>query len=129
MRPLYQLALRAIPTIFWVMLIITTISMLIELAPKQAGWAYWDKLQHMLVFMMLLLLGANAYLHKYYLAIGLMLYGAIIEVLQSMFTLTRHASIDDWLADVVGICMGLLIFALLQKIVPTIAYKQLPIKQ
>ena len=116
MRSLYQLALRAIPAIFWAMLIIATISMLIELAPKQTGWMYWDKVQHVLIFMMLSLLGASAYLHKYYLAIGLILYGAMIEVLQNMFTITRQASIYDWVADVVGVCIGLLIFALLQKI-------------
>ena len=116
MKPLYQLALRAIPTIFWATLIITTIAMLIELAPKQTGWMYWDKVQHVLVFMMLSLLGANAYLHKYYLAIGLILYGAIIEVLQNMLTITRQASIYDWVTDVVGVCIGLVIFALLQKI-------------
>ena len=116
MKPLYQLALRAIPTIFWAMLIITTIAMLIELAPKQTGWMYWDKVQHVLIFIMLSLLGANAYLHKYYLALGLILYGAIIEVLQNMLTITRQASIYDWVTDVVGVCIGLLIFALLQKI-------------
>ncbi len=116
MRPLYQLALRAIPTIFWAMLIFTTILMLIELAPKQAGWMHWDKLQHVLVFMMLSLLGAHAYLHRYYLAIGLILYGAIIEVLQNMFTITRQASIYDWVADFVGVYVGLVIFALLQRI-------------
>ena len=116
MRPFYQLALRAIPVFFWAMLTIATISMLIELAPEQSGWMYWDKFQHVLVFTILSLLGANAYLHKHYLAIGLTLYGAIIEVLQSMFTITRHASIADWLTDIVGVCIGLVIFALLQKI-------------
>ena len=116
MRTRYKLALRAMPTIFWAMLIATTILMLIELAPKQTGWMHWDKIQHVLVFMMLSLLGAHAYLHRYYLAIALILYGAMIEVLQNMCTITRQASIYDWVTDIVGVYVGLVFFALLQKI-------------
>jgi VanZ family protein len=116
MTKLYQTLLRAMPAIFWSLLIITSVLMLIELPPKQGGWPHWDKLQHALVFLVLTLLGTIAYTSKkYYLAVGLIAYGASTELLQGMFTITRLASINDWLADVVGVCIGLLIFTLFQK--------------
>jgi VanZ family protein len=116
MTKLYQRILRAMPIIFWALLIITSAFMLIELPPKQGGWPHWDKLQHALVFLVLTLLGVIAYASKkHILAIGLIAYGASTELLQGMFTITRLASMNDWLADVVGICIGLLIFTLFQK--------------
>jgi VanZ family protein len=116
MTKLYQTLLRAMPAIFWSLLIITSVFMLIELAPKNSGWPHWDKVQHVLVFLVLTLLGTFAYTSKkYYLAVGLIAYGAGTELLQGMLTITRLATMNDWLADVVGICIGLLIFTLFQK--------------
>jgi VanZ family protein len=116
MTKLYQTLLRAMPAIFWSLLIITSVLMLIELAPKKSGWPHWDKVQHMLVFLVLTLFGAIAYSNKkHYVAIGLIAYGAGVELLQGMFTITRLASINDCLADIAGVVIGLLIFTLFQK--------------
>jgi VanZ family protein len=113
MTKLYQTLLRAMPAIFWSLLIITSVLMLIELAPKKSGWPHWDKVQHMLVFLVLTLFGAIAYSNKkHYVAIGLITYAAATELLQGMFTITRLASINDWLADIVGILIAVLIILL-----------------
>ena len=90
--------------------------MLIELKPQAAGWIYADKLQHIIVFMTLALIGILAYFEKMWLVIsGLLMFGLIIEILQSAFTLTRQASLADWLADVVGIAIAIGIVVIIKK--------------
>jgi len=37
--------------------------------------------------------------------VSLALYGALTEVLQHMITITRHASLLDWIADITGILL------------------------
>jgi len=110
MKQLSQQNLRIMPFVFLAIFTIITALMLIELPPKHGGWPYWDKVQHILVFGMLTLVGNLAFPQKkYWVYLALTGYGALIEWLQSVFTITRMASVYDWLADVIGILLAMLI--------------------
>ena len=66
--------------------------------------------------MVLALIGLLAYFHKRWFVLGgLILFGLVIEILQSAFTLTRQASLADWLADVVGIAIAIGIVVIIKK--------------
>ena len=116
MPHLYKLLLPLLKPLFWLLLVLTTLLMLIELKPQAAGYIYADKLQHALIFMVLALIGLLAYFHKRWFVLGgLILFGLVIEILQSAFTLTRQASLADWLADVVGIAIAIGIVVIIKK--------------
>lgn len=69
----------------------------------------WDKTNHVLAFSVLMWLGCNAFPQRIgAVAIGLLAYGGLIEVLQS-FTLYRAAEWTDLLADALGVPVGWLI--------------------
>ena len=121
MKKNYLFVLPFAPILFWMLLITTTLLMLVELAPKHGGWPYWDKVQHASIFMMLTLTGSFVFQQKKtWMVIGLISYGAATELLQGMFTITRLASINDWLADTTGVVIGLLILVLVKKLSPAI---------
>ena len=65
-----------------------------------------DKLVHASLFAALALTGRWAGVSRVVLVPGLVLYGAASEVLQGM--IGRDAAVGDWLADVVGVLLGLL---------------------
>jgi VanZ family protein len=104
--------------LFWILISLVTFLLLIELPPKPQTIPYLDKFQHAFIFIILYLFAAMAWKpHKYWLAAALILYGATTELLQGMLTITRLASTNDWLADVAGIFIGLLLFIIYEKIV------------
>ena len=76
--------------------------------PKQADLG-WDKLNHLCAFSAL---AAVAFLGRVggavRIAVGLLTYGVLIEVLQS-FTPTRSAEWGDLLSDAAGIALGLVL--------------------
>ena len=121
MKKIYLFVPPFAPILFWILLTTTTLLMLVELATKYGGWPYWDKVQHASIFMMLTLTGSFVFQQKKtWMVIGLISYGAATELLQGMFTLTRLASINDWLADTTGVVIGLLILVLVKKLSPAI---------
>ncbi|HSW02925.1 VanZ family protein [Aquabacterium sp.] len=66
----------------------------------------WDKLNHAAAFMVLTLMGSLAYpQHQQRVLLGLLAYGAQIELLQG-FTGYRTAEWLDALADGVGVLLG-----------------------
>lgn len=66
----------------------------------------WDKTNHLLAFAMLACLGCLAFPQRIRpVLIGLLLYGALIEVLQSL-TSYRFAEWGDLLADTIGMLPG-----------------------
>jgi VanZ family protein len=91
-----------------VLLCITAWLALSPAPPKEADLG-WDKLNHLAAFASLAAIAflgrVGAWLH---IALALLAYGALIEVLQS-FTATRSAEWGDLLADGVGIASGLLL--------------------
>jgi VanZ family protein len=92
---------------FWLMLGICSYLMLMEVTPKAPLFPYVDKVEHTISFLFLTIFGIKAYPSKaaWILAI-LAAYGISIELMQGAFTLTREASVLDWLADVMGIALA-----------------------
>ena len=67
-----------------------------------------DKIVHATLFAALALSGRWAGIGRTALAPALVLYAAVSEVLQGM--IGRDAAVGDWVADVVGLLLGLLIW-------------------
>jgi VanZ family protein len=107
----------SLPYLFMLLLMLVTYLMLIELPPKEAGWPYWDKVQHIAVFVMLTSLALLAFPKwRWQSAVGLAMYGAVIEWAQGAWTITRMPSVGDWLADVVGIAISLIVYSWLVRL-------------
>ena len=96
--------------VFWAALVAVLV---LSLAPVPAGhmmFSWQDKLEHAIAFLALGVLGHMAWADRWRrVALGLLSYGALIEVAQS---LTAHRMGDgwDWLADAVGVGLASLIF-------------------
>ncbi|MBT8587064.1 VanZ family protein [Polynucleobacter paneuropaeus] len=92
---------------FWIACIIFGFLCLIltaDLSPGLFDW--WDKAQHVFAFFCLSSLGILAYQKAVVkVAIGLLLYGALIEILQ-WITGWRSGELADWVADGIGILIG-----------------------
>lgn len=102
--------------IFWLLFGIATYLLLMEQPPSQPTFPHLDKVIHFCLFATLTAIGYLAYTkHRTWLCLGLISYGAITEVLQGACTLTRSASLYDWLADTAGV---LLCFFILNKLTP-----------
>lgn len=102
---------------FWIACIVFGFLCLIPtvyLSSELFDW--WDKAQHVLAFFCLSSLGVLAHQKAVVkVAIGLLLYGALIEVLQ-WITGWRSGDLTDWVADGIGILIGCsLINRLIQK--------------
>jgi VanZ family protein len=92
------------------MLVMTALFLVPQEFVSSGIFDWWDKAQHALAFGTLMLLGSIAY-PKYFwrVVIGLTLYGAVIEIIQS-WTGWRQCDLMDALADMVGVLViGLLI--------------------
>lgn len=75
-------------------------------SPPQELSSGWDKSNHLLAFAVLTWLGGKAFPQRLAITLlGLLAYGALIEVLQS-FTPTRSAEWLDLVADGMGILVG-----------------------
>ena len=113
MQRLLPTFMRFMRLIFWLLIIIVSVLMLIELQPKKDGIPYIDKFEHAFVFILLTITGCLAYSQKKsWVYVGLIALGALYEVLQDLFTVTRQASVYDWLADIAGIMLAIMISSL-----------------
>jgi VanZ family protein len=74
-----------------------------------------DKLVHASLFAALALSGRWAGIGRPVLGSLLVVYAAVSEVLQTVTPLGRTASVADWLADVVGVLLGLALWELLSR--------------
>ncbi|MGY1774110.1 VanZ family protein [Blastococcus sp. SYSU D00813] len=70
-----------------------------------------DKVVHLLLFTALALAGRWAGVRPRELAVLLTGYALVSEVVQALAPLERSGSIADWLADVLGVALGLLAWA------------------
>ena len=105
--------------IFWVIFVILTYLFLVPqqyLIPEVFDW--WDKLQHSLAFGVLTILGLLAHARTgsrvFQVIILLSIYGALIEVLQSLSG-WRYGEFRDWLADVLGVVIAWGVYCYIQK--------------
>jgi glycopeptide antibiotics resistance protein len=75
-----------------------------------------DKLAHAMLFMIAFILLAYADKRQYnltsfrYIIVGLAMYGLALEYSQGYFFENRSMDIFDWLADICGILIGVLLF-------------------
>ncbi len=95
----------------WLFAGTAVVVMVLSLAPLEPGAPSlgWDKANHMAAFALLAVLGCRAYpSHTAVVLAGLLVYGGLIEVLQS-FTSYRRAEWADLLADALGLPLGWLV--------------------
>ena len=92
---------------FWMACIVFGFLYLIPTAYLSSGlFDWWDKAQHVFAFFFLSGLGILAYQKAVVkVAIGLLLYGSLIEVFQWL-TGWRSGEFADWAADGIGILIG-----------------------
>ena len=74
-----------------------------------------DKLVHGGLFLALAFSGRWAGIRRGVLAVLLPLYAAASELIQAIPALHRDATLGDWLADVVGALLGLLLWRLVER--------------
>ena len=74
-----------------------------------------DKLVHLLLFLALALAGRWAGIRARPLALLLVAYAGLSEVVQAVSDLQRSGSVSDWLADVAGAGLGLLAWRRLER--------------
>lgn len=105
-----ELPLRLWRIAFWVCLAaVLTLSLMSDVSPSLSTG--WDKGNHLLAFAVLALLGRVAYPGRLLLiVVGLLGYGILIELLQSL-TGYRVAEFKDLIADALGILLGCLLAA------------------
>jgi hypothetical protein len=107
---------------FWLALAFALFMALVP-RPPQIVEISNDKVQHMLAFGTLALLGAIGFPRTGLLRLGerLSFVGAMIEVLQAIPALGRDCDVRDWIADTAAIAVVLLIVALVRRNAPPVA--------
>ena len=70
-----------------------------------------DKLVHLALFLALALAGRWSGIRPVPLAVLLLAYGAVSEVVQASSSLARSGSVLDWVADAAGVGLGLLVWS------------------
>lgn len=95
--------------VFLAIFVYLTYLLVIEM-PVQQEMHYLDKLQHIIAFGGVAAIGVLAF-PAWSKALGLVLsvYGGLMEVVQGLVTTTRKASVYDWMADNVGIVLGVVL--------------------
>ncbi|HVL78463.1 MAG TPA: hypothetical protein VM346_04155 [Sphingomicrobium sp.] len=94
--------------IFWAALLFALVMALVPQPPQLPGDPS-DKVQHVIAFATLALLGAVAYpsMSLLLLLAGLSALGGFIELLQAIPSLNRDSDPIDWLADTIAAAMVL----------------------
>ena len=92
--------------LFWAALVISFIIALLPAPPRVPAS---DKVQHVVAFALLALLGRIAYpsASKMTLLVGLSAFGALIEAGQSIPMLNRSPELLDWVADTAAVAVVL----------------------
>ncbi|TVO67409.1 VanZ family protein [Denitromonas ohlonensis] len=94
---------------FWAALAAVLVLSLLPVPPGLMVFTWQDKLEHAFAFLALGVLGHLAWRGRLWaVSAGLLAYGALIEIAQSM---TAHRMGDgwDWLADALGVGLAILL--------------------
>ncbi|AAV89768.1 teicoplanin resistance protein VanZ [Zymomonas mobilis subsp. mobilis ZM4 = ATCC 31821] len=99
-----------IKVVFWLTLF-TAYVLAILPAPDTIHLAPSDKIDHIIAFLTLTILAALAWQKtpSFKIAIGLGLFGALIELTQAIPFIHRDAELADWLADISAVFFVLLV--------------------
>jgi VanZ family protein len=97
-------ALRLVQLAF-VASVVISFTVSVTPGPEAPRGLPWDKANHFGAFFVMMGLGAAARPGKnpWLMALGLWLFGGLIEVVQSMPVVHRDGDVMDWLADTLGI--------------------------
>lgn len=103
--------------LFWLLISLITLFLLMEQSESTSLFPHIDKVMHAIIFAILTAASYLAYA-KYgkWLYLGIITYGAITEILQGAYTQTRLASTADWLADVVGVLLCVILIKTLNRL-------------
>ena len=103
-------ASRSARVVFWVAACFAFVMAVLPHPPEVPGQPN-DKVQHIIAFATLALLGSFAYpaTRLLRLLLGLSLFGALIEVVQAIPALQRDSDVLDWVADTAAVAVVLLI--------------------
>ena len=101
---------RAARSLFWLATCFAFVMAIVPHPPELPGEPN-DKVQHIIAFATLALLGSFAYPRTALIRLlaGLSLFGALIEVVQAIPVLHRDSDLIDWLADTTAVLVVLLI--------------------
>ncbi len=106
-----RLLLRYMPQLFFTGVALVTLFALIPGTAVPAAVQFWDKAQHSIAFAALAITGSLAFPHKVRtVCIGLLTHGAVIEIVQAALTATRFGDVEDWLADGIGVLVGVSVY-------------------
>ncbi len=98
---------------FWAGLVLVTLLGLMPGSSLPQALLFWDKAQHGLAFALLALIGCFTFPRRLTaVLLGLILHGAVIEVLQSLLQLGRYGDVYDSLADTLGVLIGYSVYQL-----------------
>ena len=97
--------------LFWFAMAATLLLSLLPPSGIPPALTFWDKAQHALGFVVLAWLALASGMRTQRVLVGLLLWGAVIELLQSL-TSWRQGDVWDWVADAVGVLMGCLLYRL-----------------
>ena len=107
---------RILPHLFWAALIFAFVMAVLPRPPRLPGDPS-DKIQHILAFSVLAALAAAAYPRARLLPIALRLsvFGALIELVQTVPALHRDGDAIDWIADTLAAAFVLALAALIRR--------------
>ena len=107
---------RPLRFLFWAAVVFAFVMAVIPHPPKLPGEPN-DKIQHIVAFTTLALLGSWAYSRTRPLKLlaGLSLFGAAIEVIQAIPMLHRDSDVLDWLADTAAVLVVLLLIRVVRR--------------
>ncbi len=98
--------------LFIAFLVICTVGFLKDVSSVPSGWVPNDKLMHLLIFLVLMMLWQLSFYDRAFSGFWLLaLYGGAIELAQHFFT-SRFGDWWDLLADIVGLALALLLWQL-----------------
>lgn len=108
MNRILSIILRSMPLLFFVGVILTTITALLPSPLIPGVLQFWDKAQHACAYAVLAVTGVLSFPKNAGLVcLGLLFHGALIELMQLTLTTTRTGDVLDWFADGVGVLIGI----------------------
>lgn len=104
-----RVVLNGVRALFWLVALATVLAA--EMPESRAPHLLpWDKAEHFVAFYVLTTLATAAYprVSLVMLALGLSLFGAVIELAQALPFIHRDCDIWDWVADAIAVGAALL---------------------